>query len=223
MISLILFIVELIALFFIARFLTNEIYYFLRRFTNNNHLSFAIITIIYLPGTIIHELSHYFAALFLFLKVKDITVWPQFQGNHIKLGSVQYIKADFFRGFLVGVAPLIIGIIIFYLVFYFKLFPSTNFLLNILLSYLLFIISLTMFSSKQDMIDAVYILPLLFIIGLIIYIFQIDPRILFTNSKLNAILLDFIHNLQIYFLFVLGTSTVIFGLLKIINKYLKKR
>jgi hypothetical protein len=162
------------------------------------------------------------AALFLFLRVRDITVWPQFENNSIKLGSVKYEKKDFFRGFLVGIAPLVVGILIFYLFFYFSLFPSSIFWVNIPIVYFLFILSITMFSSKQDMVDLIYLIPLILFIGLILYIFNIDVTIIFRNSKINQILLHFIQNLQIYFLYITSATIIIVGILKGVNKLIKR-
>lgn len=222
MISTILFFGELVLIYFITKQITNELFFVIRKITKSHQLSLRIITFIYLPGTIIHELSHYIAALFLHLRIKDISIFPEFEGNYIKLGSVRYIKADFFRGFLVGIAPLIVGIIIFYIIFFFNLFPLQNFILNIPFAYLLFIIAITMFSSKQDMIDAIYLIPIIIIFGIIIYIFNIDFTILFKNEHFRTITLGFITNVQRYFLIVLCICIGLFCSLKLTNKFLLK-
>src|SRR3989344_1820138 len=69
-----------------------------------------LIWFLYLPGIILHELSHLIGAVALFLHVKSIHLLPSISENEeghreIKLGSVTYNKADPIRGILVGIAP----------------------------------------------------------------------------------------------------------------------
>lgn len=73
-------------------------------------------TIIFLPGTIIHELSHWIVAELLQVRTGAITIFPDFDNlgqteNH-QLGSVATAKSDPFRGFLIGAAPFISGLVI---------------------------------------------------------------------------------------------------------------
>lgn len=67
---------------------------------------------LFLPGTIIHELSHWLVAELLQVKTGTITIFPDLSeiGETQRLGSVATAKSDPFRGFLIGLAPLITGI-----------------------------------------------------------------------------------------------------------------
>lgn len=66
----------------------------------------------FLPGTIIHELSHWIVAEILQVRTGAITIFPDLreEGESQRLGSVATAKSDPFRGFLIGVAPFVTGI-----------------------------------------------------------------------------------------------------------------
>jgi len=179
MIYLILFLSQIVFLFFISRHATNCLFRFLRSFIKNEKIVFSLVSLIYLPGTILHEIGHLFAAMVLFLKVRDINIFPEFEENYIKLGSVLYEKRDFVRGFLVGVAPFFAGILFFYFISVFNLFPSVNLVQNFFVAYLIFSISSTMFSSKQDLIDFIFMIPFFIFVAGFVYIFQINLNIIF--------------------------------------------
>jgi len=180
--DIILFFVLLILIFFLSKYAINEIYYLLRLVLKNEEIIFSIMSIIFLPGTIIHELSHYLVATILFLNIKEVTIFPKFEKNQIKLGGVTYVKKDFIRGLLVGIAPFFVALFIFWLIASFKIFPQTNLGLNVLLIYLIYVISSTMFSSRQDLVDLVFIIPLIIIIMAIIYIFNIRIEVILKNK-----------------------------------------
>ncbi|HLD27082.1 MAG TPA: hypothetical protein VJB63_03955, partial [Patescibacteria group bacterium] len=174
--------------------------------------NFTIIAILYLPGTIIHEMSHFFAALILFLRVRDVSIFPTFQKNYIKLGSVTYERKDFIRGFLVGIAPLGGGMIVLYGIGSFHLFPATHLLLNTLMIYVIFTVSSTMFSSSQDLVDFLYMIPFLVIGVGLIYVFHIDIARIAENISMINQLPSFMKTINIYLLFslIINISIIIF-------------
>ncbi len=67
---------------------------------------------IFLPGTIIHELSHWLVAELLQVRTGEITIFPDLEGetNSQRLGSVATAKSDPLRGFLIGLAPFLSGL-----------------------------------------------------------------------------------------------------------------
>jgi len=74
-------------------------------------LFYAIFT---LPGTILHELSHWLMAELLRVPTGTITILPTQESNdkgEERLGSVMTARSDPFRGFLIGIAPFVTGII----------------------------------------------------------------------------------------------------------------
>ncbi|GAB4219774.1 MAG: hypothetical protein Fur009_7450 [Candidatus Microgenomates bacterium] len=167
-----------------------NVYFLLFEFTKNQKITKILISALFLPGTILHELSHFFAAIALFLNVRGLEIFPKFESDQIKLGSVLYDKKDPVRGVLVGIAPIFGALGCFFAISYFNLFPSSNLLLNIILIYLFFTISSTMFSSKQDLVDLIYIIPFILVFLLIKYLFQINITFSIKNQViLNALTL----------------------------------
>lgn len=72
-------------------------------------------TLIFLPGTILHELSHWLMAELLGVRTGEITILPEFESNppadRARLGSVQTAKTGPLRSFLIGSAPFFTGLI----------------------------------------------------------------------------------------------------------------
>lgn len=73
-------------------------------------------SLLFLPGTIIHELSHWIVAEMLQVRTGAITIFPDLEGEGVgdnqRLGSVATARSDPFRGFLIGLAPFISGLAI---------------------------------------------------------------------------------------------------------------
>jgi hypothetical protein len=66
--------------------------------------------IIFLPGTLVHELSHWAVARLLGVSTGRITIWPQAKGSGtVWLGTILVGRADPIRSSLIGLAPLIVG------------------------------------------------------------------------------------------------------------------
>jgi hypothetical protein len=64
-----------------------------------------------LPGTLIHELSHFFAAKLLGVRTGRISLRPRLSadGRRWILGQTQIVETDEVRGSLIGLAPLLVG------------------------------------------------------------------------------------------------------------------
>ena len=138
-------------IFFLSRQNIKQLFFIFKKILShkkNYHQKtiYKIISLIFLPGTIVHELSHFFAAIVLFLPVKDIQIFPKFEEGQIKLGHVLYVKKDFLRGILVGVAPFFGALFLFFGLSFFNLFPSKSLGINVALIYLIFTVSSLMFS-----------------------------------------------------------------------------
>ena len=178
------FLLLIVSLFFVSHSTTNELFYFLRIFFKSEKTVFGLVSLIYLPGTIMHEMAHFLTATILIIKVREVKILPEFEENYIKLGKVLYEKKDFVRGVLIGIAPLIIGLGFLWWLALIQIFPNSIWYINLLLGYVIFSVSSTMFSSAQDLVDLVYIFPVFFFAGVIIYIFNIRIDLLFNNSNL---------------------------------------
>lgn len=205
----VLFFICIIVLYFIAQQTINNLFHVLRLFFKNDKIVFTIISLFFLPGTILHEMTHFFAAIVLMLNVHEVKIFPEFEKNYIKLGKVLYEKKDIVRGILVGVAPVFGGLLFFLWFSVFKIFPQQNMIINILLAYIIFSVSSTMFSSKQDLIDLLYIIPLGFIAGAIIYIFNIRIDLLFKNDQLMVGMIEVMKRINFYILISIGIHVVL--------------
>jgi len=132
-----------------------------------------MIALLYFPGTAVHEMAHLVMAMVLNLKVRDISLIPKIRGNTLKLGTVTYEKKDVVRGLIVGIAPFFAAMYAFWLVDAFKLL-SGNIWMTALFSYVVFTISSTMFSSKQDLIDLIYVLPIVIVGVIVFFVLKLD-------------------------------------------------
>jgi hypothetical protein len=210
----IVFLVQIVSIYIISKLTIKEFFLFLRKFFHTDFPVFLLISFIFLPGTVIHETAHFLTALLLILPVKSMTVFPKWDNNEIKLGEVLYIKKDFLRAIMVGIAPVFFGIGILFSIFYFKIFPANNIWLNILYSYVIFSISANMFSSKQDLKDLALIIPVILLLIVIFYIFNIKINI----SGINVIM----NKINLYIFFVLIINSALFGFTKLLNYLIKK-
>lgn len=65
-----------------------------------------------LPGTMVHEFSHWVMAKLLGLKTGRFRIAPDFKGKEVILGSVEIQKTNAFADSLVGLAPFIGGTLV---------------------------------------------------------------------------------------------------------------
>jgi hypothetical protein len=162
--------IEIVILFLLSRAMSR---------TLSEFLSMNIIAVIFLPGVIIHELSHLFIATVMFVPVGRVEFLPKKENNKLKLGSVEIAKTDPFRRAIIGFAPIFIGLaIIVGSVWLFShnisFLQSENYdifiAVSLILAYLLFAISNTMFSSSRDTEGTAEILITLVVISILAYV-----------------------------------------------------
>lgn len=208
------FLLLIIAIYIVSRLILKELFILLRKFFQSDFVVFSLVSLLFLPGTIIHESAHFITALLLILPVKSMTVFPKWDENEIKLGEVLFIKKDFLRAILVGVAPVFFGIGILFSLFYFHIYPANNIGLNIFYAYLIFSISANMFSSKQDLKDLLLIIPVILLLIIIFYVFNIKINM----NSLNVIM----NNINRYIFFVLLIDAFLFGTTKLLNSFIKR-
>lgn len=218
------FIAAVIALFYLSRKTINELYLFLKRIFKSNSLVYLLISIIFFPGTLLHELSHALMARMLFLQVTEIKLTPEWKGNAIRLGRVTYVKGDFIRSIIIGIAPVIGGIALFLWFAIVKIFPHDNTIINILLIYILFVISSTMFSSKQDLVDVGYLVPVGAVIGLILFLFKINIfqyLETFTQTNIWTFITVQVSAMNSMMIIVLGIHITLIIVLKLIQTIIR--
>jgi hypothetical protein len=104
------FLVGIIGLAILQRRLHIEIQGVFFLITRRLDLALAIFSILFLPGVVLHELSHYFTARLLGVPVGRISVIPQaLPDGRLRMGYVETASTDFLRDAFIGAAPLIAG------------------------------------------------------------------------------------------------------------------
>ena len=163
-------------------------------------------------------------AMILFLRVRDIHIFPQWEGNNIKLGYVLYEKQDVFRSIIVGIAPVIVGLLFFWWMSMIEPFTNASLLFRILLIYIIFIVSSTMFSSKQDLVDIIYVIPLFLIIGSVVFVFrQYVFSFIEANPAILANLQNFLYAINWYIFYSIIIHAVLIGSIELLKYFEKKR
>ncbi len=78
--------------------------------TGNAQVAVWLFWVLFLPGTVLHELSHWITATLLRVKTGQFSLWPKLKKRgELQMGSLQVEVADPFRYSLIGLAPLIFG------------------------------------------------------------------------------------------------------------------
>lgn len=216
----ILFLIELLILFLLSKNLTNHLFNFFYRTTKSKNLSIYLMSLLFLPGTVIHELSHMFMAIILQIPVGHMELMPKLIGQDLKMGSVQIAKSDPLRRVMIGMAPFLFGVSIIIGMFFYvsknNLFNNQLFIL--ILSYLVFEIGNTMFSSKKDMEGALELSLLIAIMGIILYLIgfrlpALDPNTLFSNP----IIKQAFQNGNIYLAMPIGLDITVICILRLLK------
>lgn len=143
---------ELIALSFISRRLTQRIYGLLYRLLRSPTLTLTILVILLFPGTVVHELAHLFVAEVLRVRTGKLTLVPEsLAENEIKSGSVAIAQTDPLRRTLIGLAPVYVGVaVLTALSYFFQQFNNVT-IITIGIFYIMFAVSNSMFASREDM------------------------------------------------------------------------
>lgn len=73
-------------------------------------IALVLFSVIFMPGVLIHELSHFLTARLLGVRTGRFSLIPQRMADgRLQLGYVETAATDFLRDSLIGVAPLLIG------------------------------------------------------------------------------------------------------------------
>lgn len=185
------FIFLIFILYLVSITFQKKVYLFFYLITKNKKLSISLMSILLLPGTVVHEVSHMLTAEILGVRTGEFDFMPykKENSNEIRMGGIKIAKSDPVRRTIIGVAPVFVGLSIITAVFSLQILPvvktPSSFLNNNwqyylifgLSSYVLFIISNTMFSSRKDLEQAFYPLLLLIIIVVALQIGGITIKI----------------------------------------------
>lgn len=217
LLSFFLFIGEIIVIYFLTHSLLNESFRLFKKLFRSNRFIIWFIALLYFPGTIVHEISHYFFALLLAMHPEEVSIFPHIEKNHIRLGHVLYRRhpSDVVRPIIIGIAPFFGAMSILWIIESFHLFPGGIWWQTMVFGYLILAITANMFSSKQDLVDLIYIVPLFLLIGALIYLFGIQINIQLFMQAISGLEL-FFKTLQIPLLFSIIVHSILIVIIKII-------
>lgn len=212
---------EILLLFFLSRLLTRTISRLIHSLTGSMKSIVYGIAMLFLPGTLIHELAHYLMAKILFVHAGEISLLPKIEGDMIKMGSVQIEQTDPVRKLLIGIAPLIVGSTLLGLLYYFSAsyiqsYYSWQILIPLIAT---FEIANTMFSSRKDMEGTLILFIILALIGLVCLIFQISLPSWLVVSIQQVIKLPFFQTLSMYLAIPLAIDLLLIGIIKVLFRY----
>jgi hypothetical protein len=205
----------MIVLFLLSRSVSRNLFRF---------MPINLFSLIFSPGIILHELSHLLSATVLFVSVGNIDFTPKKNGNGVRLGSVEIAKTDPIRRSLIGLAPILFGLMVIvgtvYLfslnILFFQNQGIYLFVAAILITaYLLFVISNTMFSSSKDMEGTVEIFMTLSIIFAAVYLLGFRPSLSVLDKMLAKEFVGIIQESVTFLLVPIVVDLFILGIIKV--------
>jgi len=223
----ILFIFQIILLNFLSKNFHSYLFFLTGAHTGKSLFSAKIAGLILFIGTLIHELSHVLMAGILFVRVKSLNLKTELtEDKHIRFGTAEVEQVDPFRNSLIGIAPLIFGLILVY--FIASSIDLNNFnLIEFFKILLISQISNSMFLSKSDTLYFKYV----FIIFIFFILFLFLINFFYNFSQINFFfsnILDFFKNtnlvsllkdINLIFIFVILLNTLTNLFLKFLSKY----
>lgn len=213
------FAIELFLLYFLSRRLMKLLHLHTAKATKNRTFAVYVLAILFLPGTLFHELAHYISAIFLGVPVGAVHLWPKIQGNEVTLGSVEIAKTDPIRRFLIGIAPFLVGIATIIALIHFG--KDTQFVSEVaktaILGFAIFEIANSMFASDKDMEGSLALLLTLGILLITFFVIGVRFSVSFTFPPQ---LIAFLQTAVFYLLFPVMIDAIFVLLL---SMRLKKR
>ncbi|MCL5676189.1 MAG: hypothetical protein M1120_03625 [Patescibacteria group bacterium] len=192
------FIVIILILNFLRHRISREIQIISLLLFKNVYPGVIFYSLFFLPGIIIHELSHFLMASLLGVQTGNIVIFPaEIKPGNTRMGSVESAQSDPIRESLIGFAPFIIGVIVIFITGFLQL--SLNLWQNIILLYLLFSVVNTMFVSKEDTRSWWGFLILGFLICMVVYLFNLNTLFI----KYLSDILQFLNALNRIFWLIL--------------------
>ncbi len=83
---------------------------FYRLLKTPHHVAWAM-NLLFWPGVLVHELSHLLVGRLVLVKTRGLTIVPKLMPNNtVQMGSVQVPSTDRLRFFIIGVAPIFVGL-----------------------------------------------------------------------------------------------------------------
>lgn len=197
-------------LYLTRRKMTADLARLVGRFGGGQRMFVWLWSVIFLPGTIIHEMSHLFAAAVTGTKIGRVEIFPELprggigvddrlprprpevgarnDKNTFHLGYVQTQELGLIRGFLVGTAPLFIGLGLLVWISSALEFSDFRFQISDLLKlYLFFTVANSLFPSWVDIKHALPLIILGAIAGISLYFSGVNMALTSDSPVLTAI------------------------------------
>lgn len=97
-------------LLFLQRLLHRQVQTLFLLITRRSDLSIALFALLFFPGVLLHEGSHYLAAKLLRVRTGRFSIIPRpLPNGRLQMGYVETAASDWARDTLIGAAPLITG------------------------------------------------------------------------------------------------------------------
>ena len=188
----------LVLLLLVERWIHRHLQGVMLLLTGDSEVAVVLYALPLLPGILIHELSHAFAAILLGARVGRISIRPKRAGQRVQLGFVPVERTDVVRASLIGLAPLLTGSIAILLIGY-RVFGIgavgatlaagqwTNLVAGLLRTltesdvwiwtYAIFAVSNTMLPSQADRQGWTPVILFLLLIGVLIWAVGLGPAV----------------------------------------------
>ena|SRR3990167_3924038 len=215
-------VLELLTLFLSSRMLTRTLSLFFYRATKSQTATVYLLSFLFLPGVIVHELAHLLTANLLFVHTGEVEFMPQIRGNSVKLGSVAIGNTDPIRRAIIGFAPVLFGMTLLLLSLFaffqgmFDVFPKAVGYLIIL--YILFELGNTMFSSSKDVEGTIELLVVLTIIFLALFIIGVRIPDYVINTAFSKDAIAMYRLICLFLLLPLGVNGVSILALRVLTR-----
>lgn len=214
------FLIELFSLAFFSNLLINALAKLFFHLTHSKHATIHLLAFLFLPGTVIHELAHVLSAGALMVHYGDIEFTPEIRPDGVKLGTAEIGKTDLFRRAIIGVAPVLVGLILILSLLFFvtaRLISGENvpFWLAIVFVYVLFEVGNTMFSSRKDLEGAAEVLLIIIAFFIVMYILRFEAVFTFIGSLMTDSVAEFFKRADLFILVPIIIDLLIFGLVKL--------
>lgn len=182
-------------------------------------------SLVFLPGTILHELSHWLTAELLGVRTGEIIILPSFEdpvnGGREKLGSVQTEKTGPLRSFLIGAAPFFTGVFILWLLG--TLLQNDRLWWQyFLIFYGVVVVGSSMLLSREDRNSWPFIGILFFLIIATLYLTPLDLPLAWIVT-ITAIVWSLNQILGVTVLAILAIIGLTYGMRRIIERIVGKK